>query len=499
MIEIKYREEFSKMEANILSDRELSALGTMTPADKYKLFREKYTEFIYEKFLIDESEDEYKLSFVFHIPGLSKFVPTWTLKKPDKERLTADDPILKRLVFSLGLVELISYWKIACPKTVRIKAGKLCREQAEWWKSQYLSGLGEFFYRNEISVTFEDFMAIESDGPDFTSAVLETSDLQDKLDGCLIPVGGGKDSIVTLNLLSDLRKKSVCYVMNSRGATDSSALGAGYKAEQILNVSRTLDQNMLELNKQGYLNGHTPFSALVAFSGVLMAELYGKKYVVLSNESSANESTVAGSNVNHQYSKSFQFEADFDHYIKSFIGSKVQYFSILRPWSEFQIAAYFSSLTDFHSVFRSCNAGSKTNSWCGKCAKCLFVALLLTPFLSDESITDIFGRKILEDAQLVPILNELCGLSPEKPFECVGSREEISTAMMLGIKIREKNRLSLPYLLTYFKETDIFSETVQNGNRYFDYYQEENLLPPEFDARMRSETAKLKEKFKELL
>ncbi|HIT93869.1 MAG TPA: hypothetical protein IAC43_01665, partial [Candidatus Faecivivens stercoripullorum] len=309
------------------------------------------------------------------------------------------------------------------------------------------------------------------------------------------PVGGGKDSIVTLTLLSDMRQDSYCYVMNSRGATDDSALTAGYRPDQILGIRRTLDQNMLDLNRQGYLNGHTPFSALVAFSGVLMAVLYGKEYVVLSNESSANESTVQGSSVNHQYSKSFQFEEDFDRYVKAYIGCPVRYFSLLRPWSEFQIAAYFSGLKQFHPIFRSCNAGSKTNSWCGKCAKCLFVALILTPFLDDSAITEIFGREILEDESLVPILRELCGETPEKPFECVGSREEISATMVLGIARRKQNGQPLPALLRYFMTTQAFEAAQQSPARYFDYYQQENLLPEAFAQRMQAETKALKERF----
>lgn len=226
-----------------------------------------------------------------------------------------------------------------------------------------------------------------------------------------------------------------------------------------------------------------------------MAELYGKAYVVLSNESSANESTVKGLSVNHQYSKSFQFEADFDRYVKGFIGSRVQYFSLLRPWSEFQIAAYFAGLTAFHPYFRSCNAGSKTDSWCGKCAKCLFVALILTPFLPDEAIYGIFGREILEDTALIPILQELAGETDEKPFECVGSREEIGCAMAMGIRAREAAGKKLPALLAYFKTSPAYPAAAADDSRFFRYYQEENLLPPAFDRMMREETRKLRERY----
>ncbi len=467
-------------------------LSAMRPVDKYILFREKYPVFFYRSFDIEDTQEKILLTFHFSVPGLSDFAPQWTLPKPKKPVCDIHSGSFRRLVFSLGLVELISYWKIACPPKVMIECGIIGDEQVLWWTQQYLLGLGEFFYRNEIPVSFDDFMEIESRGEDFTHPCTHE---QLPLHGCLIPVGGGKDSIVTLTLLSDMREHSFCYVMNSRGATDASALTAGYRPDQILGIRRTLDQNMLDLNRQGYLNGHTPFSALVEFSGVMMAMLYGKEYVVLSNESSANESTVQGLSVNHQYSKSFQFEEDFDRYIREYIGCAVRYFSLLRPWSEFQIAAYFSGLKQFHPVFRSCNAGSKTNSWCGKCAKCLFVALILTPFLDDSAITEIFGREILEDESLIPILRELCGETPEKPFECVGSREEISAAMVLGIERRKKLGQPLPALLGYFMTTDIFAAACQNPTRYFQYYQQENLLPDLFDRRMRQETEALRQKF----
>jgi AraC-like DNA-binding protein len=87
---------------------------------------------------------------------------------------------------------------------------------------------------------------------------------------------------------------------------------------------------MLDCNKRGFLNGHTPFSAIVAFSSVLTAYLYGLKTVVLSNESSASESTVSEAEVNHQYSKSYQFERDFAAYEREYLHCGVQYFSLLR-------------------------------------------------------------------------------------------------------------------------------------------------------------------------
>ena len=137
------------------------------------------------------------------------------------------------------------------------------------------------------------------------------------------------------------------------------------------------------------------------------AYINGKKYVVLSNEASANESTVKNSTVNHQYSKSFEFENDFVEYEKKYIDSGVFYFSLLRPLSEFQIAKYFSKLTPFHKLFRSCNIGSKTDSWCGNCSKCLFVFLILSPFLPYAHVCDIIGNDMANREDMLETFKNL--------------------------------------------------------------------------------------------
>ena len=455
---------------------------------KYETFREQYPEFIYESYDIEESADKVMLTYHFSVPGLRDFAPQWTLPMPEKPVLKPSDPVFRNLAFSLGLVVLISYWKIACPPTVTVKCGHLDEEQILWWKQQYLLGLGEFFYKNGISVTIDDFMTIRSEGEAIPAGNSGLS-----LHGCMIPVGGGKDSIVSMELLKDTAKDNCCYIMNPRGATVDSAKIAGY-GDRIVGINRTLDKNMLELNKLGFLNGHTPFSALVAFSGVLMAAVCGKKYVVLSNESSANESTVAGSDVNHQYSKSFRFEEDFNTYEKKFIGSGVHYFSLLRPWSEFQIAAYFARLGKYHTDFRSCNVGSKTNIWCGNCPKCLFVWVILSPFLSVEQLETIFGSNLAEKEELWEILCQLCGMTPEKPFECVGSRDEICFALKMAVSRMEKEGKALPLLYKKFTETDLYKEYFKKENPYFDYFNDEHLIPEEFMEIMRNATVSLKEK-----
>ena len=245
------------------------------------------------------------------------------------------------------------------------------------------------------------------------------------------------------------------------------------------------------LNRQGFLNGHTPFSALAAFSSLLAARMYGLSYIALSNESSANESTVAGSTVNHQYSKSFKFEMDFHRYRERYLPGSAYYFSLLRPLSEFQIAKYFAGQKQYHRVFRSCNAGSKTDSWCGRCPKCLFVYLILSPFLESREVEAIFGRNMLEDVSLRPTLEQLIGMQEEKPFECVGSRDEINTATVLAIDRMEREGKALPALLAFYKDSGMYEAYRAAGDPFSTYFDEENLLPGPLKELVRKACASL--------
>ena len=74
----------------------------------------------------------------------------------------------------------------------------------------------------------------------------------------------------------------------------------------------------------------------MAFLGLYCAYLIGAENIVLSNESSANESNIEGTSINHQYSKSFEFETDFNNYVEQNITKDIKYFSVLRAFNEMQ-------------------------------------------------------------------------------------------------------------------------------------------------------------------
>lgn len=451
--------------------------------EHYLEFRRKYPEFIYSGYNISESDRALGLDFHFIIPGLAEFRPRWEIAKPVNQSLDPNDETINKLAFYLGMVELISYWKTTCSPSVRINCGCLSDAQTAWWKKLYEKGLGEFFFTNGIDYN-DDFMTIINDNCSSKKCApsLPKSNIADKTK-VLIPIGGGKDSAVTLELLNGYAER-FCYIINPRKATLDTVSAGKIPQKNIVTANRTLDQNMLSLNRQGFLNGHTPFSALVAFSSVLTAFVHGIGFIALSNESSANESTVPDSDVNHQYSKSLEFESDFIDYEKRYINSGTKYFSLLRPLTELGIARIFSGLDKYHHVFRSCNVGSKQDKWCADCPKCLFVYIILSPFIEQTKMAGIFGKDMLNDAGLIPTLEKLIGLQPEKPFECVGSRDEVNAALQELVRQYQTSNTPLPLLLRYYKNLDIPER--YDIDELSKRYDDRNHVPEQFVPAIKS-------------
>jgi hypothetical protein len=393
--------------------------------ERYAALRARHPELTYERYEIEARSDSYR--FVFHLALANgpTFRPVLEIPRPAGTELPR--PLLETLAFHVGLIEAVSYWKAACPPVFRIAAGALDAEQIAWWKHLWFHGLGEFFYRNGLAPDPDEFVRfeIDSDRVHAPSAVPVG-------EGNLVPVGGGKDSLVTLRLLEPWREQNRCFFLNATRAQEESARLCGYGPDAVIAARRTLDPALLALNRTGYLNGHTPFSALLGFIAVLTAAVHGLRRVVLSNEASASEPTVAGTQVNHQWSKSWEFERAFAAYVHRYLTPSVDYFSLLRPWSELRIVRRFAADAAALAVFRSCNVGSKDDRWCGTCPKCLFVDVLLAPFVETARRAALFGGTApLDRPELFPVLEELAGFTPAKPFECVGTIEEVLAALTL--------------------------------------------------------------------
>ena len=428
-------------------------MATYYDQNKYNSLREEYEFFRFQRYDYTLENDVFSVKCYFSLDDKYFFTPSFEIPQRNFYNWSnVNKNQLDTILFNIGMIELISYWKLACPKKVYISPFNLDSNQILWWKKLYFNGLGEFFYLNGIKENVNDFMEIicESD------VVCEKIDVSLK-ETTLVPIGGGKDSVVTVESLKN-KMPIIPLIINPRGATKECVEVAGFSMEQAAVIKRNLDATMLRMNNEGFLNGHTPFSAMLAFYTLLIGFVTNSKFIALSNESSANEPTVPDTEVNHQYSKSIAFENDFRDYVEKYISSEIQYFSFLRPINEVQIASLFAKNKDYYKVFKSCNVGSKTDSWCGKCPKCLFTYLIMSPFIPENELIEIYGGNLLKDNDLLPILKQLKGEVEVKPFECVGTIEEVNACLDFCQQPTANSQQPLDVLLQQYDEMNNLPE-----------------------------------------
>ena len=450
--------------------------------EKFLELRNKHKEFIYDSYKVFEDSEYICIEYKFEIPDLKIFTPSIKIKKKSLivNNIENNKEYINHLVFHIGMIELISYWKCVCSSNVIIKCGKINDEQIKWFKKLYFYGLGELFFTNNIKTNINEFMNIICEGEkDYSNVEVNNNNFSFK--NYIIPIGGGKDSVVTLELLKSKENK-LALIINPKPVTLKCAELAEIEADKIIEVKRVIDKELLDLNSKGYINGHTPFSSVLAFISYLVAFLTGREYIALSNESSANESNVDGEKINHQYSKSYEFEKDFEEYSNKYLKLPIKYFSFLRPLNELQIAMIFSRYEKYHKVFKSCNVGSKGEvwNWCCECPKCLFAYIMLSTFLYKEKIVNIFGKDMFEDKNMEETFIDLIGKGKNKPFECVGTYEEVNCAISKTIKNIEEKGEKLPYLLELYKENykieDISEELLKRYNNENNLSEEQEKI-----------------------
>lgn len=342
-----------------------------------------------------------------------------------------DEQALERACELLFLVAGVSYYKTYLPPEIAIKNIKFDSLVAEFLSKTYRKGLGEFFYVNRL----------DPNTPIIFPANSQTAEplARKQNEGLLVGIGGGKDSLVSAEFLRG-QPKVATWSLNHRSQLEPLVQRIGLPH---FYVEREWDKQLLELNKQDAYNGHVPISAIFACVGTIVAILTGYRDNIVSNESSASEPNLRyqGADINHQYSKSLEFEQDFQGVLSHLLGENVRYYSFLRPLTEVYIAELFAKhgFEKYHGVFSSCNRAFTHDSnhlfWDGTCPKCAFVFLALTPFVERAKLEALFGGKnLLLDPELETTYRQILGIEGSKPLECVGEVKESRAAMRLAQK-----------------------------------------------------------------
>lgn len=343
----------------------------------------------------------------------------------------AEEERLERVLALLGAVLGLSYFKAAAPPRIELDVPGLTSAAVDYVRLVTRHGLAEFAYRNELPGLLDPEIVA-------THPFAAPLAVREAEGAPLVPIGGGKDSAVTVESLRAVGVEPVQFAVNPNAIHEQVAEASGLP---LVAARRRLDPALFALNAEGALNGHVPVTAMNSLISVAQALLLGLGPVVMSNESSASDPTLwwGDEPVNHQWSKSLEAERALARVLEEHAGLRGASFSLLRPFSELRIARGFAATSRYDGTVVSCNRAFRlsdaTPSWCGECDKCRFVFLALAPFVDPDRLVGIFGRDLFADEHQLPGFRALLGLADHKPFECVGEEAESNLAVTLVARI----------------------------------------------------------------
>ena len=347
---------------------------------------------------------------------------------PDAPELPAERQAAFAAALSLlHLIAGVSYYKAGVPARISVESAALDTRTASFLQSLYRHGLGEFAYHNKLDLRARIVFPAEV-------AALPAAGAIGLPRRSLVPIGGGKDSLVSVELMKAAAQPATATWI---GQSDLIAQCAAHTGLPLLNIGRQISPILFEYNRAGAWNGHIPVTAINSAILVVAAILYGYDEIAFSNERSASSATLEyeGEAINHQWSKGWTFEQGFHGLLHATVASDLQYFSLLRPLSELAVASRFARIADYDAVFSSCNRNFRIlgpkplDRWCGQCPKCHFVFLALAPFMPKPRLLGIFGRNLLDDPSQQSGFDALMEYREHKPFECVGEGRESRAAM----------------------------------------------------------------------
>ncbi|QQS15662.1 MAG: UDP-N-acetylmuramoyl-L-alanine--D-glutamate ligase [Candidatus Moraniibacteriota bacterium] len=425
--------------------------------------RTRATKFVFDSYAFSLEEKRASFTYRMEFENREPMIFIDELFFPElPETMRASESLIDAVLRGVHIALGVSYYKLSCPVDIEVSHA-LSEKQAVFWNTVYRKGLGEFFFRNNIDprgrINFP-----------FDRSLSPGSFAVDVEDRALLGIGGGKDSIVAGELLKKMNVSTSAFIFETGEPVPLVERVVEEMALPTVKVRHVLDRKVFD-GYEGSYNGHVPFSAMVAWTGYLAAALCGYRYVVVGNERSSNVGNVDyfGETVNHQWSKSVEFETMFQEYAREFLSPDIVYFSLLRPFYEIRVAEMFSQYDRYFSLFSSCNRSFRVRKhrpetlWCGECAKCAFVFLLLSAFVKKEALVGIFGKNMLDDEALLSLFGDVLGFGSMKPFDCVGTFEEARAALFLSRERFGTSRVSE----TFLSSVDHPEQLVRESMRFF--------------------------------
>ena len=398
-----------------------------------------YTSLVPERVLAltSWSHGRHQLVFDFAVDGLS-FRTTYWYGDVDlvglEDRFGAE--VLGRLAAHLAAFEIN---KVASLRPDRLDLGPLAAHVTPaleaLWREVFTRVWAQWRYENDLP---------EYHGPVLTPSAPHSA-APIEVEPGEVPIlafcGGGKDSLVALDLLEEaaLAYSTLAYSSSIYGRAEPQHALIDRLTDHFAPRRRHrqwiyddfMDSPVLELapavGVRTLTAAETPASV---FAALPVALAHGYTSLCLAHEKSADTGNLiwdaTGEDVNHQWGKSTEAEALLGEYVQTHLLANVSYFSILKPVHDLVIFNALHRRLDAVPFTHSCNL---VKPWCNRCAKCAYVFLNYSAYLPADVVAEVFPVSLFDVPENLGHFRGLLGLDVHTPFECVGQVEESRLAI----------------------------------------------------------------------
>ena len=239
---------------------------------------------------------------------------------------------INQILSHLHIALWVSYYKLYPTKEIIVESSYLTENQKSFWNVFYLKWLWEFFYRNQLDPRGLANFISKDWAPKFDNKVSLTADKS------LVLFWWGKDSLVSVELLKEKWEDFDLFSFWKEFPLHEIAAEPTHKNRLIIKRSLDLSQ-ITKLLEQWYYNWHLPITGIISFVTIMVWYLYWYKATVTSLEKSADEwnTVYCDMEINHQRSKSAEFEKLFKAYVSENISDDFSIYSFLRDWYEIKV------------------------------------------------------------------------------------------------------------------------------------------------------------------
>jgi hypothetical protein len=408
----------------------------------------------------------------------------------DRLKQLYSQELLFRVVAHIALFESMKFCSLF-PEAVDLSliSHALSPASLQLYIQIYQGVFKQCWYENRVSTYRQPRLIVDQQPKESPPALIGGS-----TDTILVACGGGKDSFVAMQILSEagMDFASMQYSHSVYGQAE-------HQHQLIANVIACVNphrQHRISIiddfmqfpfvsqyfpDHAGLIAPETPVSVFESLPLILH---HGYRYLTMAHERSANKGNLywneINQDVNHQWGKGVEAEQAINQFIRAHLLADFAYFSLLQPVHDARIFKKLGHYPEALTKIHSCNI---QKPWCKKCPKCAYVWLGLMAVFEPQQVDAVFAVNLFDDQDLLPTFRQLLGLADQTPFECIGEVEESWLAMKRCYEKGLSGRAMQLFVQEILADTSI--DWQQLEQKYLNVYEDCHLIPAEIMARVR--------------